>query len=246
MRILVLGDCCLDEFVYASVERLAPDGPVPVLDIVEKTTNYGMAGNVVANIRALDCKCDLITNTNFKKIKKTRLVDLQTNHLFLRIDKNDKVSRIDCLREIDWSKYNAVVISDYNKGFLLEEDIYNISLYHKLTFLDSKKLLGSFAKNITFIKINRHEYKTSLPYLTQEIKDKIIVTLGKEGCQYRETIYPVKDVEIKNLSGAGDSFLAGLVVKYLETSGNIEQALAYANTIATIIIQKKGVSTIKS
>ena len=120
MRILVLGDCCLDEFVYASVERLAPDGPVPVLDIVEKTTNYGMAGNVVANIRALNCECDLITNPNFKKIKKTRLVDLQTNHLFLRIDKNDKVSRINCLEGVDWSKYDAVVISDYNKGFLLE------------------------------------------------------------------------------------------------------------------------------
>ena len=243
--ILVIGDVCLDVFVYCHCERLCPEAPVPVLDIIEEKKSLGMAGNVHRNILDLDFSSTLISNDNFLRITKTRYVDIKTNHMFLRIDSPNKIEPIDWIHKIDFSEFSAVVLSDYNKGFLSNEHIAFIADKHPLTFLDTKKVLGPWANNVTFIKINRKEYAASLPYITPMLESKIIETLGSEGCRYRQAVFKVNDVEIKNLSGAGDSFLAGLVVEYLKSEGNISRSLMAANDIATIIVQKKGISTAK-
>ena len=52
-----------------------------------------------------------------------------------------------------------------------------------------------------------------------ELEDKIIVTRGKDGCIFRNEIFPVKEVSVKDVSGAGDTFMAGLVVDYIKTKG---------------------------
>ena len=49
---------------------------------------------------------------------------------------------------------------------------------------------------------------------------------------------PVKDV-----SGAGDTFLAALVVEYLKTN-DIKSAITFANECATKVVQKRGVAVI--
>lgn len=243
-RILIIGDSCVDVFIYCNCERLCPEAPVPVLDVVKETKNFGMAGNVMRNIDDLGYSCDLWANNNMNEITKTRYVDIKTNHMFIRIDANKKINRIHGLQGFDFKPYKAVVISDYNKGLLTTEDIEYISKIHPLTFLDTKKPLGAWAENITFIKVNRKEYLQSKPFITPKLETKIIETLGEEGCRFGTEVFPVKKVEIKNLSGAGDSFLAALVVKYLETN-DIAQALTNANEVATIVVQKAGVSTIK-
>lgn len=243
--ILVIGDTCVDRFVYCHCERLCPEAPVPCLDVSHEEENWGMAGNVHRNILALDAYTDLICNPNFKSVTKTRYVDIKTNQMFIRIDSKTKIEHIDWLKDIPWAKYAAVVISDYDKGFLTAEDIEYIGRAHPLTFLDTKKVLGTWSKTMTFIKINRKEYGLSRAFIDQDLENKIIETLGSDGCRFRQVVYRVNDVEIKNLSGAGDSFLAGLVVKYVQTGGDIGEALIAANNIATIVVQKKGVSTIK-
>ena len=53
-RILVLGDVMLDEFIWGSVRRISPEAPVPVVEVRSETYLLGGAGNVAANIRALD------------------------------------------------------------------------------------------------------------------------------------------------------------------------------------------------
>ena len=50
VKILVIGELCIDEFIYGEVKRLSPEAPVPVFNPVEKTSNRGMAGNVVSNL----------------------------------------------------------------------------------------------------------------------------------------------------------------------------------------------------
>jgi len=242
--ILVIGDACTDRFVYCHCDRLCPDAPVPVLDILHQHDSAGMAGNVCRNIVALNFPVELKCNSNYRQFIKARYVDEKSNHLFLRIDTVLPRERIKDLTLINFSNYSAIVVSDYDKGFLHEEDIQYIGKQHPLTFLDTKKILGDWAKTMTFIKINRKEYRLSSPYLDQDLENRIICTLGSEGCRYRQVTYRVNEVEIKNLSGAGDSFLAGLVVQYLQTR-DIGDALMYANNVATIIVQKRGVSTIK-
>ena len=245
-NVLVIGDTCLDVFNYCACERLCPEAPVPVLDIENTTRTLGMAGNVYRNIVDLDAGCTLLTNPNFESITKTRYVDIKTNHMFIRIDSPQKYARIEqsALSNIKWDSYDAVILSDYKKGFLTEEDIKYISCCHPLTFLDTKKTLGDWSNDVTFIKINRKEYEATKPYLNANLSAKIIETLGEGGCVYQEQHFPVTKVEVKDLSGAGDSFLAALVVKYVQTS-NITESLTYANEVATIVVQKMGVSTIK-
>ena len=41
--ILVIGDACIDEFVYGKCTRLCPDAPVPVFIPLETIRNGGMS-----------------------------------------------------------------------------------------------------------------------------------------------------------------------------------------------------------
>lgn len=243
-KILVLGDSNIDEYVYGSAEKLAADAPVVVFDEIRRVRSPGMAGNVAKNIQAFGVHCDLITNPNWRSVTKSRLVEEKTNHMFIRRDSKAKIERIKNIDKIQFNNYDAVICSDYSKGFLSEDDLFKISSLAKLSFLDSKKPISSFARGYDYIKINQHEYKSSKPFLTKSLENKIIETLGSHGARYRDKTYPVKEVEIKDLSGSGDTFLSALVIKYLQTGGDINESIKYANAAASITVTKKGVSVL--
>ena len=243
-KVLVIGDSCLDEYIYCTTNRFCPDAPVPILKPESFVSTVGMAGNVADNLKALDVEVELISNAN--KIKKTRYVDGRTNHMFFRIDEGeDDIFPIakKSLEEIVWEDYNAVIISDYCKGFIDEATISYIAEQHPITFLDTKKQIDSYAKNITFIKINDVEYRYSADFLDKKYLDKLIITRGPNGAEYEGKIYPVKKVDVRDTSGAGDTFLAGLVSNYLESFNTIE-AIKFANKCATQVVQKKGTAKI--
>ncbi|MDD4178636.1 MAG: D-glycero-beta-D-manno-heptose-7-phosphate kinase [Candidatus Margulisbacteria bacterium] len=52
-KILVFGDLMLDEHVWSRVNRISPEAPVPIADVVKITHVPGGCGNVAANIAAL-------------------------------------------------------------------------------------------------------------------------------------------------------------------------------------------------
>jgi len=243
-RVLVIGDSCTDIYVYGSCTRLCPDAPVPVFMPKFKKENKGMAGNVYENLLSLQVKADLVTNEG--SVEKARYVEQHTNHMIVRIDSGEeKIERIRNLYAIEFEKYDAIVISDYNKGFLTQEDIEFIGTQHSLVFMDTKKILGEWAQHITFIKINEVEYERT-HYTIRDKKwpsQSLIITRGSGGCSYKEETFPVSKVEIKDLSGAGDTFLAAMVAKYLETT-NMRLSLKFANDCATQVVQQKGVTTI--
>jgi len=240
-NILVIGDSCRDIFVYCDAQRLCPDIPVPVLRIIDQTENCGMAKNVQRNISGLVKDCDITTNSNWCDITKTRYMHEQTNHMFMRVDTDHTIERID-LDEVDYD-YKLIVVSDYNKGFLTEEDIEHICSKHNCVFLDTKKILGSWAEKAKYIKINNYEYENSKKFLTKTLKDKLIHTKGGDGCIFQDTTYPVKKVEVKDSSGAGDSFMSGLVCKYIQTK-DIITSIKFANKCAEKVVQHRGVTLI--
>ena len=118
MKILVIGDSCTDKFIYGECNRICPEAPVPVFNPIEQKSNGGMAKNVFNNLVSLsnDWEIDLVTNEN--EITKTRLVDKKTNQMLLRVDEDDYCKRVknDVITKL--GDYDAVVISDYDKGFL--------------------------------------------------------------------------------------------------------------------------------
>jgi D-beta-D-heptose 7-phosphate kinase/D-beta-D-heptose 1-phosphate adenosyltransferase len=52
-KILVIGDLMLDELLWGRARRIAPEAPVPVVEIEKETLHIGGAGNVAANLAAL-------------------------------------------------------------------------------------------------------------------------------------------------------------------------------------------------
>ena len=239
-KILVIGDSSRDVFVYCDALRLCPDVPVPVLNIKDQTENPGMAKNVHRNIKGLHDECSILTNTNWYDITKTRYVHHNSNHTFFRVDTTQTIPRIN-LNHIEYDKYDLIVVSDYDKGFLTEDDINEICFKHPNTFVDTKKILGTWIQYAKYIKINDYEYQNSKPYLVPEISNKIIHTMGADGCEYKGKKYSVNKVDVKDVSGAGDSFMAGLVVEYCKI-GDIIESIKFANKCASSVVKQRGVT----
>ena len=244
-KILVVGESCMDIFIYGDTPRLSPEGPAPVFIPTKEKYNGGMASNVEANLLAFGCEVELITNTT--SITKTRYVHESSNTLLLRVDEGDNVKRVEDskLKGIDYWDYNMVVISDYNKGFLTEEDIAYLAFKHPSVICDTKKKLGDWCKDLRFIKLNRSEYENNKEYIQKNdwILEKLIITLDKDGCKYKDTLYPTKQVEILDISGAGDTFVAAFTHQFVETS-RMDTSLKFANDCASVVVQKRGVTTI--
>ena len=256
MKFLVIGDSCTDIFIYGKCERMCPEAPVPVFNPVKETRNGGMAANVRANVEALDVKCDIITHSN--EILKTRYVDIKTNQMLLRVDEDDTTEERFNYRDVNYGKYDAVLVSDYGKGFVNGlSDVSSICLYHDNVFLDSNKLKMStdLPLNLRFLKINEQELELN-PHLKDHLNprahrdkkytrpDQIIVTLGHKGCKHMGKTYPPPErVIAQDLSGAGDTFMAALAVAIMKI-GDVEAAIKFANECACEVVQKRGVTTI--
>ena len=244
-NILVIGESCKDKFIYGRSTRLSPEEPVPLFQPTEEVENDGMAMNVVGNLRALGNKIGLISNN--EEITKTRYVDETFNHLIMRVDENDECERVpkETISDIIADNIDAVIISDYNKGFLTEEDIETISKLDTVVVLDTKKKLGEWCKDLTFIKLNRKEYERNKYFIQQNkwIHDKMIITLDKDGCRYKNQVIPTEKVEIMDISGAGDTFISAFTTMYLKTK-DVVKSIKFGNECASEVVQKKGVNII--
>lgn len=247
-KILVIGELCVDRFVYCEIKRLCPEAPVPVLNPIYITTNNGMAGNVVENLKSLLSNSEIIHWHQNNKIEKTRYVEQKSNQMITRVDEGE-LEPCQSLGFLSPDQKNTiiesdvVVISDYNKGYINEHIIEEISKLAKLTILDTKKKLSwETIKDVSFVKQNEIEYNNNRNLIEQH-PEKFVVTLGSKGAMYMGEIFnsphPQETIDV---SGAGDTFVAAFTTKYLETK-TISTSLEFANEMASIVVGKKGVST---
>lgn len=258
---LVIGEQCKDVFIYGKCERFSPEAPVPVFNPIEVVDNLGMAGNVVANLNAIigkygykgdedrfgDSVASILSQVGMVK---TRYVDKKSNHIFLRVDENDSILSLDTTDQfisdaIEMS--DAIILSDYHKGFLTDEIIEWI--FHigknKMIFLDSKRPLSQeILSCVDFVKLNASEYENVPPRLKILYEHKFVVTLGSKGAMYKDRLYPSNNpLQTIDVSGAGDTFLAAFVFKFVKTK-DVAESIEFANEMAQIVVSKRGVSTI--
>ena len=232
MKVLLLGDSCEDEYIYGRCNRLSPEAPVPILDYAKLQTKSGMAGNVCLNLQSFGLDITFLTNP--EKIVKTRFIDEKSNQQILRVDNEERVKPL--LVPVATNSFDAVVISDYNKGYLSTEKIFEIVDSASCpVFIDSKKTVLPNKENC-FVKINDVEYEK----LQHDCYiDNLIVTKGSEGCIYKQTLYPAEKVNVYDVVGAGDTFLSALVYGYI-TTNNIDESLMMGNRAAAIAVQQPG------
>ncbi len=258
MKILVIGEICLDVFVRCKIERLCPEAPVPVLCPIDMKENYGMAGNVVANLKSLDPTVEVTTITPVNTIVKTRYIDSQTGYIVVRVDEKDSITEQiepEKVRQLlDQYIYDGVLISDYHKGFLTETDIEFIAKLCQKSgtpvFLDTKKKLGEWSRLVTVVKINEKEWKILGMYDPGDCQN-LVVTYGSRGAVWinHDYVVPVDPIQVADVSGAGDTYLAAFALEYVGAAGanedRIKRAMSYANKAARIAVSKRGVVAVR-
>lgn len=231
-NILLIGDSCVDVYQYGTIDRLSPEAPVPIFVPTHSEEREGMAGNVYANLVTLGCSVNLLCGPASKK---TRLIDQRSRQQIARVDEDVKGQPIRFETAIP--PYDAVVISDYDKGVvdysLIEEILLSVTCP---VFIDTKKTDLERMQG-AWVKINEPEYakiKTACSGL--------IVTRGARGAEvvYHHIIEPAPQVEVVDVTGAGDTFLAALTYQYLVTN-DIQKSVAFANRAASITVQHFGV-----
>ena len=229
MKVLLIGDSCTDVFVYGDVRRLNPEAPVPILEPKREKRTEGMAWNVYNNLNALGIDVDMITQD--EDIIKTRYIHETSNQQILRLDEEPRVKPFDKL-EVE-NDYDALVISDYDKGFILQTQLFELcNWFDGPIFIDTKK---STVPGNAFIKVNQSEYEK----ITHFTMGNMIITRGNEGAEYKGILYPAEKVKVFDVVGAGDTFLAALTYGYLKY-GSIEEAIPIANKAAAIAVSHTG------
>ncbi len=230
-KILLIGDVCVDKYVFGKIDRLSPEAPVPVFIPEREEEKPGMAANVKQNLQALNCVVELLTLPGSIK---TRFIDAKSGQHIMRLDQDANSRALELATAIP-PIYSAVIISDYNKGCVTYELIEEVIQQSNCpVFIDTKKTdLARFEG--AFIKINSLEYS-----LAKTLANNVIVTLGKNGTRYNGETFAAPAVEVSDVCGAGDTFLAALVYEYLNTQDMVA-AIKFANLAAAVTVKHLGV-----
>ena len=232
MKILLVGDNGIDQYQFGTVTRISPEAPVPVLNYTHTVTKPGMAANVQDNLLKLGCEVDFVHGV--KTCIKTRVIDSKTGQHLVRLDQDipSKAVKIDYT---DIEQYNAIIVSDYNKGSIEYETVETLRKnYSGPIFVDTKKSdLARFEG--CFVKINQVEFEAAKTYPTD-----LIVTLGRDGVKYKDHKFSTPQVEAFDVCGAGDTFLSALAYNFVLTQ-DILEAIKFATRAASVTIQHIGV-----
>jgi D-beta-D-heptose 7-phosphate kinase/D-beta-D-heptose 1-phosphate adenosyltransferase len=236
--ILLLGDSCKDIYHYGRYNSFSEEAPIPIFKESHIEIREGMSSNVKNNLLSFGFNINHFHNKNI--IEKHRLFDTKFNSHIFRYDvgESNKVDEIN-LSDISFlkNKISAVVISDYDKGFLREKSISEICnmFSHVPIFVDTKKTNLSCFNNC-ILKINELEFSKCR---NLNASNKLIITLGEKGSFFNGKIYPTIKKEIFDVCGAGDVFLSSFVYKFLQNS-NFEQSISFANKCASFSVSKIG------
>ena len=213
MKVLVLGDIIIDKYIYGTSSRISPEAPVPVITYKSEVETLGGAGLVYENLKSLGVDVTLF-KTNQPRSIKTRIIC--DGHYITRIDNDKHANSNVVLDEVlcsDFSKYDYVVLSDYNKGVLDEslKIIEHINKFGCKIIVDPKEHATQY-KNAWLIKPNNSEF-TKFGFsdwngniITTNASDNVVACI--DDVDYN---LPVAQVEVSDVTGAGDCFLAAFV-----------------------------------
>jgi D-beta-D-heptose 7-phosphate kinase/D-beta-D-heptose 1-phosphate adenosyltransferase len=299
LRCLVVGDLMLDEYLWGKAERISPEAPVQVVDVLREELRLGGAGNVVNNMTALGVQvavCSVVgddengwallkefsaRNVSTEAVfrdpsrrtsRKTRVV--AANQQIVRIDRETKESLTAAFEKLvcEWiaahaGEFNAIVLSDYNKGVLTPSVITAAvaagSAAGIKVLVDPKG--ADFARycGATLLTPNRKEAEIAAGIVIRDaetlaqaaaiIMDSVglqhlLITRSEEGMSLfsrsSEAVHiPTVAREVFDVSGAGDTVLAALAVG-IASGLTMAEAAMLANIAAGIAVGKLGTSIV--
>ena len=213
MKVLVLGDVIIDKYIYGTSERLSPEAPVPVVKYQREVETLGGAGLVYKNLKSLGVDVTLFETEQPSSIKTRVICD---GHYVTRIDDDkhaDSTSVLETIELHNFSEYEYVILSDYNKGVLDEslEIIKHINKFDCKIIVDPKEHANQYKdawlvkpNNSEFTKFGFNDWQGNI--ITTNAGDNVVAII--DNTEYN---IPVEPVEVSDVIGAGDCFLAAFV-----------------------------------
>jgi len=192
IRVLVIGDVMLDQYVFGSAIKLSNEAPVPIISKSKVENRLGGVGNVVNNLAALGVHVELCgyvgkdSDGDFiKQLFKCSNIGTtclwsapSTTTKFRVIANNQQIVRIDndsiCDASEDLIKttvnmiksVDGVIISDYNKGIVTRDmatQVIEEAIKLKIpVFVDPKKKNFHVYSKCTVITPNKSEAEIAL------------------------------------------------------------------------------------
>jgi len=212
MKVLVIGDIIIDKYIYGSSTRLSPEAPVPVVAQDHIEESIGGAGLVYKNLKSLGVDVDLVDIFDKASVKTRVICD---GHYVTRIDDDYHADGEQFLQYIltqDFSDYDYVILSDYNKGVLTEslKIIEHINQFNCRVIVDPKDHATHY-EGAWLVKPNEKEFQE---YFLNWQGNIITTRAGKSViAKIDNEVYEVAvdNVEVSDVTGAGDCFLAAFV-----------------------------------
>ncbi len=286
IKVLLIGDFMVDHYLFGSTNRFSPEAPIPVVNFENELIAPGGAGNVAMNLTSFGVSVTCVGCVGDDFLGKKLINILKENKINTKyIELNNEYqttckqrvycgsvqqSRLDFEvflsdwfphKKIDYSNYDLIILSDYNKGIfnrnwfstkninvILDPKIYNSHIFkHSNIITPNIKEL----EDITNTKIeDTLSLENASRKLIEQFKlDHVVVTKGENGITIISDNEPIKNINAHKVSnpdvtGAGDTVVAALGSVYAKT-GDIEKAVKIANAAAALAVQKKGTSKIK-
>lgn len=218
---------------------------------------------------------NLVFARSGETIKKTRVMGKRFNHPLMRLDYGEqelsKISQVDeefLYKElISQTDYDGILIPDYDKkvlkGTLSQKIIDWANKVNIFTLVDPKvknstdanKFIGAtlIKPNLDEARLILGEKETNKESLVRALKEKMcskyaVITCGKEGMITYDGGYhnlPTSAREVVDVSGAGDTTAAALLLS-LVSGASIVEAATIANYAAGIVVEKAGTAAVSS
>jgi ADP-heptose synthase, bifunctional sugar kinase/adenylyltransferase len=197
LKIAVVGDVMLDHYLFGNVERISPEAPVPVVEVLSEEYRLGGAANVASNLSHLGVNtylCGVVGDDNANIIMSKKLKELNIENLniisdkpttqktriiashqqLIRIDWEDKSPFLDFKQILDKlpKDIDGIIVSDYAKGLITKDLVEALTKTYSFVAADPKPSHKQFYHNVTLLTPNEKEARTML-------NEEDIVTLGK-------------------------------------------------------------------
>ena len=137
LKIAVIGDVMLDTYWWGNVDRISPEGPVPIVAVTKKEWRIGGAGNVALNVGAMGAEVAVLSvigkdeeGEQLKKLLGENKIDtrfiiaserrMTTNKIRI-IGRNQQMMRLDAERTDDLVQEEEENLVDKLEEYILEE-----------------------------------------------------------------------------------------------------------------------------
>ena len=212
MKVLVLGDIIVDKYIYGTSTRISPEAPVPVVTYQREVETMGGAGLVYKNLKSLGVDVKLVDFFDKASVKTRVICD---GHYITRIDDDyiaDGSAFLTYILSQDFDEYDYVILSDYNKGTLDEsiEIIKHLNTYGCRVIVDPKEHASHY-EGAWLVKPNEKEFQEYFinwqgNIITTRADKSVVANIDNEVFEI-----DVEPVEVSDVTGAGDCFLAAFV-----------------------------------